>query len=206
MNKLVLCLACFIVLTLNSLAAVTASDMSNQAPPASASGAAGSDKPADGRVEFENALIKMFIIPRTREQMKAFYEGRGFPKTAIAGIAEACFMTVVIYNKTGDVLWLELENWSFDSESSSAADVARLGRSYWLQRWEELSVPMANRSTFGWTLLPETRDLRADESVGGNITMRYSEQPFTITAQFFRGEDKKQGPLSVQLKHLQCVK
>ena len=82
-------------------------------------------------IEFENDLVKMIVIPRTREQMKAFYEGRGFPPSAIAAIAEACFMTVIVKNKSDKILWLELENWRF---SSTAADVRRLDRGYWKQR------------------------------------------------------------------------
>jgi len=155
------------------------------------------------RIEFENASIKMIVIPRTREQMKAFYEGRGFPQPAIAAIAEACFMTVVIHNKTDNILWLELENWQFHND---AADARRLERAFWGQRWENLGVPMANRSTFGWTLLPEQRDLQAGEGVGGNITMAFTEHPFQLTAKFFRGADKQIAPLSVQLHQLQCTK
>jgi hypothetical protein len=154
------------------------------------------------RIEFENALIKIIVMPRTREQMKAFYEGRGFPQPAIAAIAEACFMTVVIKNKTDDVLWLQLDNWQF----SGAADVRRLDRAFWQQRWENLNIPMANRSTFGWTLLPEQRNLQAEEGVGGNITMAYTEHPFELTAGFPRGADKQGGPFTVKLNSLQCIK
>ncbi|WP_455210372.1 hypothetical protein [Kaarinaea lacus] len=176
---------------------------------ASKSAAASEQKKQDSandkskRIEFENALIKMIVMPRTREQMKAFYEGRGFPKPAIAAISEACFMTVIIHNKTDNILWLELDNWQF---SNAAADVKRLERVYWKHRWESLGVPMANRSTFGWTLLPERRDLQAGEGVGGNITMAFTDHPFQVTAKFFRGADKQVSPLSVQLHQLQCIK
>ena len=155
------------------------------------------------RIEFENASIKMLVIPRTREQMKAFYEGRGFPQPAIDAIAEACFMTVIITNKTDNVLWLELDNWRFHR---NADNLERLDRDFWSKRWENLSVPMANRSTFGWTLLPERRDLRAGEGVGGNITMAYTEQTFQLTANFPRGADKQVGSAAVQLNQLQCIK
>jgi hypothetical protein len=167
------------------------------------SGRAAAAKDDSNRVELENAVLKMIVIPRTREQMKAFYEGRGFPKPAIAAIAEACFMTVIVKNKTDKVLWLELDNWQ---TSSAAADAKRLNRGFWKQRWENLDVPMANRSTFGWTLLPERRDLRAGEGVGGNITLTYTDQPFKLIAQFSRGEDKQDSPITVQLDQLQCIK
>ena len=172
-------------------------------PPAASTAREGAADDKSKRIEFENAVLKIIVIPRTREQMKAFYEGRGFPQAAIAAIAEACFMTVVINNKTDDILWLELDNWLFHSE---AADVKRLDRGFWSQRWETLHVPMANRSTFGWTLLPEWRDLQAGEGVGGNITMAFTELPFQITAKFNRGAEKHFSPLTVQLQQLQCIK
>jgi hypothetical protein len=154
------------------------------------------------RIELEDAVLKLIVIPRTREQMKAFYEGRGFPKQAIGAIAEACFMTVIVKNKTDNVLWLELDNWRING----AADIKRLDRAYWKQRWESLNVPMSNQSTFGWTLLPERRDLRADEGVGGNITLVYSKLPFTLNARFYQGADKQGGPHTVQLDQLQCIR
>ena len=172
-------------------------------PAASAPNKAGSTNDKTNRIEFENATLKMIVIPRTREQMKAFYEGRGFSQKAIAAIAETCFMTVIINNKTDDILWLELDNWRFHSH---AADVTRLDRAFWNQRWKKLDVPMANRSTFGWTQLPERRDLQAGEGVGGNITMAFTEQPFELTAKFLRGADKQISPLSVHLQQLQCIK
>lgn len=153
-------------------------------------------------IEFENDLVKMIVIPRTREQMKAFYEGRGFPPSAIAAIAEACFMTVIVKNKSDKILWLELENWRF---SSTAADVRRLDRGYWKQRWQTLGVPMASQSTFGWTLLPERRDLQVDEGVGGNITLAVTQHLFELSAKFFRGENKQSTPITVQLNNLQCA-
>jgi len=182
------------------VAAMAADDVQSQQPNQPAKPAADEKSKT---VEYENAMIKMMVIPRTREQMKAFYEGRGFSQQAIATIAEACFMTVVIKNKTDKILWLELDNWQFHS---GAAEVERLDRAFWMQRWEKLHVPVANRSTFGWTLLPERRDLRAEEGVGGNITMKFSEQAFNLTAKFLRGEDKQTSPLTVQLNNLQCIK
>jgi hypothetical protein len=172
-------------------------------PTVSTPNKAGSANDKSKRIEFENALIKMIVIPRSREQMKAFYEGRGFPQPAIAAIAGACFMTVIIKNKTNNTLWLELDNWQFRGAS---AEVKRLDRTYWHQHWESLGIPMASRSTFGWTLLPERRDLRVSEGVGGNITMTHTEQSFQLTAKFFRGADKQISPLSVQLHQLQCIK
>jgi hypothetical protein len=165
----------------------------------------GSKPPGDNsnRIEFENKALKMIVMPRTREQMKAFYEGRGFPEPAINAIAEACFMTVVVKNKTKDILWLELDNWAFNSETPG---VKRLDRAYWKQRWEILKIPKANRSTFGWTLLPEQRDLRVDEGVGGNITMTFTTQPFAIDARFYLGGDKHGGPISVHLTKIQCAR
>jgi hypothetical protein len=205
MIKQRLTLAVVATLWLSTIAAAAdeaATPQADQQKPV-ASGRTASAKDDSNRRELENAVLKMIVIPRTREQMKAFYEGRGFPKPAIAAIAEACFMTVIIKNKTDKVLWLELDNWQV---GNAASDAKRLDRDFWKQRWESLSVPMANRSTFGWTLLPERRDLRAGEGVGGNITLTYSEHPFKLTAQFSRGEDKQDNPITVQFDQLQCVK
>ena len=104
-----------------------AARQADQQKPA-ASGGTASAKEDSNRRELENTVLKIIVIPRTREQMKAFYEGRGFPKPAIAAIAEACFMTVIIKNKTDNVLWLELDNWQL---SNTASDAKRLDREFW---------------------------------------------------------------------------
>lgn len=166
-----------------------------------ATGATANSNGRKNSVEFENEVLRMVVIPRGPEQMKAFYEGRGFPKPALGAITQACFMTVIVKNKSGGILWLDLSKWRF---ASAFGEVPRLQRSFWNQQWQALQVPMANRSTFGWTLLPESRDLQPDEGVGGNITLTATQQPFDLIANFLRGDGNERSTVTVQLTQLRC--
>lgn len=150
----------------------------------------------------ENDWLQVRVMPRTPEQVAAFYEARGFPQAAIDALRGVCFLTVGVRNKSDTVIWLELKNWRV---ASGASTVKRLDRAYWHERWEQLDVPRASRSTFGWTLLPEERDLQPHEPVGGNLTLASTEQRFTVEALFVTGADKRGDPIVLRFNNMRCA-
>lgn len=150
----------------------------------------------------DNDRLFMLLRLHTPEQMAAFYEARGFPPAAIERIRETCFMTVHIDNKSNTVLWLETANWRITADGKP---VTRLDRTYWNGVWDEIRLSQASRSTFGWTQLPDTRDLQPQEPVGGNIVLPRDGRAFTIEADFFTGKHKRQGMVRVKFENLQCA-
>ena len=161
------------------------------------------DYEKNDRYKFENKNIKFGLYPRTPEQMAAFYEGRGFQDKAINKIAQTCFITVGMRNLSGQKIWLDLKDWKF---YSSHGNIERIDRYKWQEIWKQLDVPLANQSTFTWTLLPEARDLHPDEPVGGNLIFVPVDIPFTIEANFKTGEDKNGKPLQVKMENVKCDK
>jgi len=155
------------------------------------------------RYVVENPQIKMVIIPRTAQQMAAFYEGREFPTNAINATKSACFFTIGIHNKSPSILWLDTRNWSLTTTSQP---LALLSRSEWRKRWKALGLEQRFQSTFRWTLLPSQLDFQPDEREGGNITIARTETPFTLTARFATGAKKKGKPLTIVFKELRCSK
>lgn len=153
--------------------------------------------------KFKNDDIRMGVYPRTPSQMAAFYEGRGFPKEAIAATTKYCFITIGMRNTGKQKIWLDLAHWRFYDEKG---EITRKGREQWKQTWETLQVPLSNQATFNWTTLPESRDLHRDEPVGGNVTLEPTYTPFTIEAKFATGEDKKGNPLVIEIKNIRCLK
>jgi hypothetical protein len=156
-------------------------------------------KMASTRHEGKDVLVR--LVARTPEQLAAFYIGRGFKQDAIAKIQETCFITVIIKNKNIDVLWLELDNWLF---TRNGQPIKRIDRNYWKQKWQEVNLPVNHQSTFGWTLLPEARDLRRDESVGGNVVIPRQTKPFDITMHFKTGADKSSAVKIISFENVQC--
>ena len=159
---------------------------------------------ADGEnpLKYEDAQVSMRLVLRSPEQLSAFYQGREFNQAAIERILETCFITPIIHNKTLDALWLELDQWQFDAARQANA---RIRRDYWPEKWREAGLPQAQQSTFGWTLMPEVRDLRLDESVGGSVVIPMQSQPFTMTANFHTGLDKKGTIKTIVFEGIQCV-
>ena len=158
---------------------------------------------APKRHVIENPKIKMVVIPRTAQQMAAFYEGREFPANAINATHNACFFTIGIRNKSQSILWLDTREWTFTTKTQP---LSLLSRSEWRQRWKTLGLEQRFQSTFRWTLLPNQLDFQPDEREGGNITLPRTDAPFTLTARFATGANKKAAPLTIVFKDLRCGK
>jgi len=146
--------------------------------------------------------VKLKLIPRTPEQMSAFYEARGFPAPMIALLAQQCFITVSIHNTGKDIIWHDLSNWRF---VAGDRELHREHRDYWKQKWQAMGVPLAKQSTFRWTLLPETLDYQPDEAEGGNIILPRVSGPITLHAEFASGADKRGPLIRVTHKNLRCA-
>jgi len=163
-----------------------------------ADGTAQMTEPGMWRYLGDGAEIRAQV--RTPDQMAAFYEARGFPVGAIEKIRQACFVTVAVVNKGHEVLWLEPARWEV---SSSGARIERYDAQRWKSAFDEVKLPDANRATFRWTQLPEQRDLRHDEPVGGNLTLPPVAVPFDIVMNFDTGENRS-GKIVVRLPGLTC--
>lgn len=159
--------------------------------------------------KYEDDEIYMRIVLRTPEQLTAFYIGREFKQSAIDEILKTCYVTPIVKNKKFDVLWLELDSWEFfiDKKSNNKIDnkpITRIKRNYWKRIWKKISLPQAHQSTFGWTLMPEARDLRFDEGVGGSIVLPMQSQPFTLKANFKTGVNKQGKTKTVIFEGISC--
>jgi len=151
---------------------------------------------------YEDTEVYMRLVLRTPEQLIAFYQGREFKQEAIDKILETCYVTPIVKNKKFDVLWLELDSWQFLDINNKP--ISRIKRDYWKEQWQEIKLKRAHQSTFGWTLMPEVRDLRFDEGVGGSVILPWQTKPFTVIANFPTGADKNGPVKSVTFKGVEC--
>ena len=157
----------------------------------------------DDAEKFEDDDFKIIVGSRTPEQLSAFYTGRGFNQASIDEIAKKCFVFGIVDNKTYDRLWLALEDWKFFSADGSP--VRRMKRSDWADIWKKTGLSQAHQSTFGWTQLPESRDLRQYEHVGGNVAVEWKEKPFKLVATFKTGINKSGTPRTITIENLTCT-
>ena len=153
-------------------------------------------------LRYEDDQVMVRLVMRTPDQLAAFYLGREFNPAAIDQILATCFVTPIVHNKTLDVLWLELDAWQF---SQGDRPIARIKRDYWPDKWREAGLSQAHQSTFGWTLMPEVRDLRLDESVGGSVVIPRQTRPFRLTMHFHTGANKRGPVKTVVFEDVKCV-
>ena len=153
---------------------------------------------------YEDNDVYLRSIYRSPEQIYAFYEGREFPHAAIKRITQSCYVTIILKNKTDDVLWLEIDNWVFTKNNPKKDIIHRYKRDYWNKQWDEVNLKQAFRSTFGWTLMPDVRDLRAGEGVGGSIPIPMQTENFSLTLNFATGKNKQGKIKSITLPNIHC--
>lgn len=157
----------------------------------------------DNRSRFEDKDITVVIGTRTPDQLAAFYSGRGFNQASIEAITKTCFVFGMVKNKTYDTLWLTLDDWRFIAADGS--QIKRIKRDDWTKVWQQTGLTQAHQSTFGWTQLPETRDLRQHEGAGGNIVVEWQDKPFKVIANFHTGADKSGKTRTITVENLTCA-
>lgn len=169
-----------------------------------ASAAAAEVRTAPPRRDFRATVdgIEFSVSVRTPEQLTAFYSGRRFPDDAVQRLARACFLTVGIRNTRAEVVWLDLAAWRFVGANRST--MRRLDRDYWNRVWQRMQLPAASRATFGWTLLPELRDLQPGEPVGGNVTLEFTPLAFSLEASFVTGAQRQGQTVRIDVPGLVC--
>ena len=155
---------------------------------------------ADTRITRDG--LDFYLSARTPEQTNAFYSARGLPLSAVQEIAKSCFLTVGLRNRRTDPLWLDLANWRFID--ASGREIKRISLPAWTARWQAMQIPLAAQATFGWTQLPETRDMQPDEDVGGNVPLVPPPGKFTLIARFATGVAGRGKPIEISVPGLTC--
>lgn len=152
------------------------------------------------RPQFENANFRLRLNPRSREQITAFYTGRGFPKTALDELRQVCFITVGLRNLGKQTVWLDLTNWKLSTKNGP---LKRILRQDWRQRWTRLGLAQRFQSTFRWTLMPEKLGFYPYEGEGGNITLPYTPLPITLQARIEVGDNERK-VFDIKLDNIRC--
>lgn len=153
-------------------------------------------------VEYHTPELTIGFLPRTPQQIAAFYEARGFNKPMIDKLKQQCFITVWVHNKSSNIIWLDLSQWQF---SNQTGEIERRDRRYWKTVWNEMQIPLAHQSTFRWTLLPEILDFQPDEREGGNIILPRDNNAIEIQATFPTQADKSGTPIIIKSGSLHCA-
>jgi hypothetical protein len=156
-----------------------------------------------GNFRLDDKDVSIVIGARTPDQLAAFYTGRGFNRASIDAITATCFVFAIIKNKTYEAFWLDLDDWQFTA--ADGKPIRRISLDEWKNTWQETGLSKAHQSTFRWTQLPGSRDLRKHEHVGGNVAVEWQKKPFSLVATFRTGHDKAGPPRTIKVENLTCV-
>lgn len=156
-----------------------------------------------GRIKSEQQGLRIFVVPRKPGNMAAFYEGRGLPQNAIHHLKDICFMTIGMRQQRRRIVWLEPGRWQFRDQHGKL--IKRYPREHWDRLWRKLKVADGPRVTFGWVQLPNARDLRYQEPIGGMIMLEPTTGPISLLMELRTNADKKGPVIRVRLQGLRCL-
>ncbi|TNF91805.1 MAG: hypothetical protein EP297_15050 [Gammaproteobacteria bacterium] len=153
-------------------------------------------------LNYEDDHLLVWLRTPSPDQITGFYQGRGFNQASIDILRQNCFISVHMKNKSRDVLWLDLNEWQILDHSGKL--IRRFRREDWKMYWEKIGLILAHQSTFSWTQLPAVRDLRYDETVGGNLVIPWQDKPFKLIAIFRTGADKSGPERKFVFENIKC--
>ena len=122
------------------------------------------------RVKDEN--IKIELNPLQKDQVRAFYLGRGFSAALAERIAKACVYQVVIENvsdpKTRLPLEVKLSDWRLNDDSGP--QVLR-SKDEWILDWTALGASAASMLAFKWATFPSQQDFKLTGDYGWGMIL-----------------------------------
>lgn len=152
--------------------------------------------------KYHDQALSLDLRARTPNQIAAFYTARKFPPEMVKLLSGLCFITTRVTNNSGEILWLDLEQWQFRNRDG---DLERHDRVWLAGALDDMDAPAASRSILRWTLLPEQLGFMPEEQEGGNILLPRSSEPFSLEAIFARGAQRDGAPIRVTLDNLRCA-
>lgn len=158
---------------------------------------------AKSKYFYNSTALKVSLSPVPSEKVAAFYEGRGFSKEMVNTLKQKCFITIGIRNKSNNIILHDLSNWTYSNKNS---EIKRIDREQWKLTWKKMNIPLSHQSTFRWTLLPEKLDFRSGEHEAGNITLPFSDKPFSLNATFTEINNKVKKNIYIKIQDIHCAK
>jgi hypothetical protein len=117
------------------------------------------------RVQDEN--IKIELNPLQKDQVRAFYLGRGFSVPLTERIAEACVYQLVIENisdpETNVLLEVKLSDWRLSDESGPRA---LRSKDEWIREWTASGASAASILAFKWATFPSQQNFKLTGDFG----------------------------------------
>jgi len=152
--------------------------------------------------KYHDQDLSLNLRARTPEQITAFYTARKFPADMVKRLSDLCFITTRVTNNSGDVLWLDLDQWRFGNRDG---ELKRHDRLWLAGEMDKIDAPAASRAILRWTLLPEQLDFKPEEQEGGNILLPRSTEPFSVHAVFARGQQRDGPAIRISIDNLRCA-
>ncbi len=138
---------------------------------------------ASWRQEAQGLFLRLTqILP---DQLRAFYEARGFDPAAVERIARACVFQTELRNTGGTPLEVDLADWRLVTDRGTRP---LRSKDSWLKEWEARGVPPPARLAFRWATFPAHQVFQpGDWNMGMLITDQPPGSRFDLEVRWRRG-------------------
>ena len=136
------------------------------------------------RLEDEN--IRIELNPLMRDQVRAFYLGRGFSQALTESIASACVYQAVIKNVStlnpSAQLEVDLADWRL--LYSEGEERPLVSKDEWTERWRREGATSASLLAFKWATFPSKQYYKLNGDYGWGMLLfgTQASEPFDVLA------------------------
>ena len=128
----------------------------------------------------QDETIKIELNPLLKDQVRAFYLGRGFSEQLTERIAQSCVYQTVIQNVSDEgkntLLDIDLSEWSIEGVDGL---VQLIPKDRWIQEWAESGVSEASILAFRWATFPTQQHYELTGDYGWGMIL-FGAQPDDI--------------------------
>lgn len=114
--------------------------------------------------ELRTPEMSLRLVQRLPDQTRAYFQGRGFPRSQADFIAQHCIFQTIYKNTAAAgnplVIDYDLTQWQIHHDGKSSHLMLRED---WQRIWQQQSVTSAARIAFNWSLLPTHQTYRAND-------------------------------------------
>ncbi len=146
------------------------------------------------RVQDEN--IKIELNPLQKDQVRAFYLGRGFSEILTERIADSCVYQTVIENVStpnrDTQLEVDLSDWRLNGKPDG---VALRSKEEWIQEWTTSGASVASILAFKWATFPTLQFFKLTGDYGWGMILfgKQTGKTFDLLLKWSRdGEPEEQ--------------
>ncbi len=128
--------------------------------------------------QWQHQGLSLRLVQRLPDQTRGFFAARGFSKTAVDRIANACVFQTVMRNQSKQAVSYTLSEWwlTHDGKTTQIPSQA-----FWSKQWQALNESTAAKIAYRWAVVPAQQSLEVGDYFWGmSVYGLHPDQSFDL--------------------------